>query len=219
MLTCIMPVNMPWYCGVMAGALSIGIKYLFGGLGNNIFNPAALSRSILGVLFTGFSFELFGVTETTLHKVLTGNASLISIEQVLLGNATGGLGTSCFIVIACSAILLIAFKVINWENVLFSIASFVLIVWLLMGAEYILPMLLSGSFLFVVVFMLSDPTTSPYGFTARVLYSLAFGVLAAVFMKYNIMGETAVFLALLVVNFLAPVFDALFSVFKKGVKN
>ena len=200
-LTCVMPANLPWYLGILAAVITVGLKYLFGGLGNNIFNPSALGRGILGCLFTSMSFDLFGSSGTVLQTLLSGNANTLVMQDLLLGSVSGAVGTGCILMILICAVV-----------------GFVVMVWLSMGASSILPMLMSGSFLFVSVFMLSDPTTSPYGFSARSIYSLIFGVLAAVMMRFNVLGETAVFLALLVANFVAPALDRVFAAFKKGVK-
>ena len=217
-LTCVMPANLPWYLGILAAVITVGLKYLFGGLGNNIFNPSALGRGILGCLFTSMSFDLFGSSGTVLQTLLSGNANTLVMQDLLMGSVAGAVGTGCILMILICAVVLMIMRIVRWENLLFAVVGFVVMVWLSMGASSILPMLMSGSFLFVSVFMLSDPTTSPYGFSARSIYSLIFGVLAAVMMRFNVLGETAVFLALLVANFVAPALDRVFSAFKKGVK-
>lgn len=216
-LACIMPVNTPWVLCLVGGAVAIIFKYLFGGTGNNLFNSAALARSILGCLFTQFSFSLYS-GETALQLLLSGNKHLLSLDSLFLGKTVGAIGTSLILLVVVCAVILLIFKIIRWENLLFAIIGYSAMVWIFMGGDNVLPMLLSGSFMFVTVFMLSDPTTSPSIFSARCIYALCFGVVASLMMMNNIMGETAVFLALLVVNFLAPAFDKLFSGFYKGVK-
>lgn len=217
-LACVMPIGMPWYVGISAAAISVALKYLFGGLGNNLFNPSALGRSIVGCLFSGFAFDWFGQSSTVLQTVLSGDKSSLIIENMLVGNVDGAVGTICVLMILICAIVLVVLRIIRWENVLFALVGFISMVWLLMGADFIIPMLMSGSFIFVSVFMLSDPTTSPYGFSARSVYAAIFGILAAIMMRFNVLGETSVFLALLIANLLAPALDSVFSVFKKGVK-
>lgn len=218
-LTCIMPLNAPLYMYAIAGVIAIVSKYLFGGIGNNLFNPSALGRGVIGCLFTGFSFEFFNVTgETTLQLILGGYNSSLNLVEMITGGFNGAIGTTCIVVILVAAVVLAVMRIIKWESMVLAVGGFVSVIAITLGANCILPMLFSGSFLFVTVFMLTDPTTSPYGLTANALYGLLFGVLAALFMRFNIMGETAVFLALLVANFTAPAFDRLLVVFHKGVK-
>ncbi len=216
-LACVMPINMPWYVGMIAAVIAVFSKYLFGGLGNNIFNPSALARSIVGVMVSGFSFDLYN-GETALNSILSGNSANIALNELMLGKTPGAIGTTCIAFILLFAVILIVFKVIRWENVLCAAVGFVIIIWTQMGYESIIPMLCSGSFIFVTVFMLSDPTTSPYGFTTRCIYAFSFGIIAALMMSHNVFGETAVFLALLVANFIAPALDKVFSVFHRGVR-
>lgn len=216
-LACIMPPNLTWYLGLPAGFIAIASKYLFGGLGNNLFNPSALARSIFGVLLTGMSFNYF-TADTPLKLILEGSKNLVNLKDIVMGNVSSAIGTGCIIIILIVCVLALVLGIIRWENLLFAIGGYALVVWLMLGGSNVLPMIFSGSFLFVTVFMLSDPTTSPYGFSARCFYALSFGLLAGVFMSKNILGETAVFLALLLANFVSPAFDNLMQVFHKGVK-
>lgn len=216
-LACIMPINTPWYIGLMASVLAVAIKFVFGGLGNNLFNPSALGRSIVGCLFSGFAFSWYGAT-TVLQTILSGDKSILVLEDLLVGNVGGAIGTCAILIILFCAIVLMVMQVIRWENLLFSLVGFSAIIWIFMGADYIVPMLFSGSFMFATVFMLNDPTTSPYGFSARCIYSLIFGVLSALLMRFVKIGENAVFISLLIANILSPALDAIFSICKKGVK-
>ena len=46
------PSSLPWYCMVIGALIAIGVaKMVFGGLGNNIFNPALIGRVFLLVSF------------------------------------------------------------------------------------------------------------------------------------------------------------------------
>jgi Na+-translocating ferredoxin:NAD+ oxidoreductase RnfD subunit len=217
-LACIMPINAPWYLVLVAGVLAIVSKYIFGGLGNNLFNPAGLARATLGVMFADFSTLYITDAKTPLFEVLAGNNANLSLEDLFLGNTAGALGTTAILLIIVAAVVLMVLKIIRWESVICALCGFSIIVGVCSNWSNILPMALSGSFLFVVVYMLSDPTTSSYSFSARAIDALIFGVLAATFMTQNILGESAVFLALLISNFIAPALDTLFSVFHRGVK-
>lgn len=218
MLACVMPINMPWFFGVFAAAIAIVSKYFFGGLGNNLFNPAALGRVVLGVMSVGFSFEYFGEQKTALGAILTGNKGELELAKLFTGEVAGAIGTTCIVVIMVAMITLIIMGIIRWENIVFAGLSFAGIVWITMGFDNILPMLLSGSFVFVTVFMLNDPVSSPYTFSGRCLYSIAFGVVGALMMMHNILGESAIFIALLICNMVAPMFDAFSSIFHRGVR-
>ncbi|MBQ8468574.1 MAG: RnfABCDGE type electron transport complex subunit D [Clostridia bacterium] len=217
-VACISPINMPWYFAAVASVIAIGSKYLFGGIGNNLFNPSALARSVLGCLALGFSFDYFGEGNTALKLILTGEKGSLELAKLFTGEVAGAIGTTCIIIILIAMVALIVLKVIRLESVAFALLSFCAVIWIAMGFENILPMLLSGSFLFVVVFMLGDPTTSSYSFSGRCVYAIVFGVIAALTMSHNVFGESAVFFALLIANLFAPMADRVFSIFHRGVK-
>jgi Na+-transporting NADH:ubiquinone oxidoreductase subunit NqrB len=49
-----LPATAPWYVGVIAGFVAIGIgKVIFGGLGMNLFNPAMVGRAFVMISFAG----------------------------------------------------------------------------------------------------------------------------------------------------------------------
>ena len=216
MLTCIMPANARWYYCLIAGFVAIFSKYIFGGLGNNIFNPAALGRAVLGCCVAGLASFTIDGGKTPLTLLSEGSRSQIILNNLFIGKTAGAIGTTCMIIIMICAIVYLIFGIIRWENVLFALGGFALYVGVALGGGSILPYALSGSFLFVTVFMLSDPVTSPYGQFTRAVYGMLFGVLSALFLTKNIMGETGVFLALLICNFIAPALDRVMSLFHRG---
>lgn len=216
MITCIMPANAKWYYCLIAGFVAIFSKYIFGGLGNNVFNPAALGRAALGCCVADLSSYVIDGGKTALALLNEGNRSQIILNNLFIGKTAGAIGTTCMIIIMLCAVVYLIFGLIRWENVLFALGGFALYVGIALGGGSILPYALSGSFLFAVVFMLSDPTTSPYGQFSRAVYGMLFGVLSGVFLTNNIMGETGVFLALLLCNFIAPALDRAMSLFHRG---
>lgn len=218
LLACIMPLNMPWHFGIVASAVAILSKYFFGGLGNNLFNPAALGRVVLGALAVGFSYEYYASGKTALNLILTGNKGELELAKLFTGEVAGAIGTTCIIVILVAMVVLMIMKIIRWESVAFALLSFAGIIWATMGYELILPMLLSGSFVFATVFLLNDPVTSPYTFSGRCLFAIAYGALGALMMSHGILGETAIFIVVLIVNLISPMFDAFIALFHRGVK-
>ena len=55
----ILPDSTPWYTIIMTGSLGIILgKLVFGGLGQNIFNPAALARVLLIINFSVASYQV-----------------------------------------------------------------------------------------------------------------------------------------------------------------
>jgi len=50
-----LPATAPWYVGAIGAFVAIGVgKIIFGGLGQNIFNPAMLGRAFVMIAFPAF---------------------------------------------------------------------------------------------------------------------------------------------------------------------
>ena len=67
--------------------------------------------------------------------------------------------------------------------------------------------MLSGSFIFTSIFIVTDPNTSPNSLFSKIIYSCLFGALSAVLWNIGTFGENTVFVVALFVNFLAPYLD------------
>lgn len=218
MTALILPVNVPYYVPVIASFLAIVVfKGFFGGLGRNLLNPTAASRVVLAFIFTGLSLTLFKGTAlgpnvtSPLEYYLLNDYSSITIKSLFFGSATGAIGTVCILAILITGVLLMIFRVTDYYVPVCAIITFVITTWIGKGAIAIVPYLFSGSFLFATMFMLPDPTTSPCTVWGRFTYGLVFGVLAALFRIFGVLGETSVFVAILMVNILAPMLDKIFA--------
>ena len=82
-LTLMVPVNMSCYAVIIATVFAIVLaKLLFGGFGQNIFNPAAVGRAVILQAFTGVSVGLISqATPTTViastYHWLPSNATVL----------------------------------------------------------------------------------------------------------------------------------------------
>lgn len=213
----ILPVNAPLYYPVIASFVAVVIfKGMFGGVGKNILNPAGVARVVLGLIFGGLSLSLFsgtaleGATQSPLHYFLFNDYSTITIRSLFFGTAPSAIGTaSVFCILICGLFLMI-YKVTDWIIPLGSLVSFTVITFIFKDAIAIVPYLFSGSFMFVTMFMLTDPTTSPNTIWGKLCYGLIFGLLAGFFRVHCVLGETGVFVALLASNLFTPLLDKIF---------
>ncbi len=221
----ILPVNAPLYFPVIATFLAIVIfKGCFGGIGKNIFNPSAAARVILGLIFTGLSLELFvgtGPIENAMSPLsyfMLGDYSSLTIRSLFLGSAPNAIGTASIICILIAGVFLILFNIIDLIIPICSVLTFVATVWVGKGAVAIVPYLFSGGFMFATMFMVTDPTTSPYTAWGKLFYGLLFGFFAGLIRVHFILGETGVFVAVLIVNLLTPLLNKIFAPHPIGVK-
>lgn len=221
----ILPVNAPLYYPLLASFLAVVVfKGCFGGIGRNILNPSAAARVTLGLLFSGLTLSLFvgaGPIENAgspLSYFMMGDYSSITLRSLFVGSAPGAIGTASIICIIATGIMLMIFNITDFTIVVGSLITFIATVWVGKGSIAIVPYLFSGSFLFATFFMIPDPTTSPLTVWGKLIYGLLFGFVAGLFRVNFVMGETSVFVAILIVNIVAPLLDKIFAPHPIGVR-
>lgn len=204
------------YFEVVIGAL-FGIcigKLVFGGTGQNIFNPAAV-----GFIFTKICF----VSENTANGYdgIAGATALSGGSQspldLFLGNTTGTMGElSKYCILIGLAYLLIR-HVADWRVVVSYLGTFLVLtltaglVQLVMKNNFdflafLLTQLLSGGMLFGVTYMLTDPVTMPITQPSRLLYGMVVAV-STVFIRLFASAPEGMGYSILIGNMLAPVMD------------
>lgn len=208
MLGLIMPVKMPLYIVAISAFVSVFVvKMVFGGLGKNKFNPALVGKLLSGVLASTLSTLFYEFTlNDELYVSLTAGGEN-SILNLLTGKAVGNIGTTCIILIAISYIFLVYMNVIDWKISVLSVISYFIAGCVICGVERAFLNICSGSFLFIAVFMLTDPNTSPNTIIGKFVYSILFGVLSASLWNIGLMGEYTCFAVAMFVNILVPFMD------------
>ena len=191
-------INVSFYAIIIATAIAILFgKMLFGGFGQNIFNPAAFAEAIIMNSF-GASVAAdiqTGATPLAVLKsygwVVDGNALQNVVGQfgnlsgMFLGNYQSVIGGSCALLLILVAVYLIARRIIDYRlTVTYILTVFVvsLIVGLIHGAgfEYAIVNVLAGGVLFAGVFMLTDPVTSPVSIPGRYVFAVGAAALTLI---------------------------------------
>lgn len=233
--TLIMPAGAPIYA-VIIGAL-VGIvlgKLVFGGLGSNIFNPAAVGMLFAKVCFgsqyaknvptwfyTVADVEAAptALTNTSIGGLngLIANFNNANLLDMFLGKMYGTLGEVYAITILVGAIYLLIRRSADFRVMLpylGAFAFFSLIAGLGFYAvdgstnpfTFTLFMLLSGGVLFGGVFMLTDPVTSPINAPSRIIYALIAAVFTIFIRLFAALPEGVGF-SILIANMMACVLD------------
>lgn len=203
-----LPVKTPLYVVVACAFFSIFVvKMVFGGLGLNKFNPANAGRCLAGVIVPELSTTLyeFSLNGELLTSVSTGGTN--TILNLLAGNAVGGVGTTHIIILLLCLVFLVYTGVVDYKIPFISIISYFLTAYFTVGLDNALINICSGSFLFVAIFVITDPNTSPDSVIGKILYSIMFGVLSAVVWNNGGLGESTVFVVALFVNLFVPFMD------------
>lgn len=245
-----LPPNSPWWLMLIGSIVAIGVaKMTFGGLGQNIFNPALVGRVFLlisfPVLMTDWtipeSWFRAGVDATTgatpLALVKEGLAQGLSVEEILSNSLdlsyfqmlfvkTGGsVGeVSAFALLLGFAYLLFR-RVIRPHipvTIFLTIALFSGIFWLIDPNQYVDPLfnILTGGVLIGSIFMATDYVTSPMTARGMVIYGVGIGVITMLIRMFGSYPEGISF-AILIMNSVVPLINKYVKParFAKEVKN
>ncbi|ABR49324.1 NQR2 and RnfD family protein [Alkaliphilus metalliredigens QYMF] len=232
LLTLTLPASTPFWVGIIGIIFGIVFaKEIFGGFGHNVFNPALAARTFLYVTFpepmtvqwstvsSGFpggfarylSPALDTITQSTPLGILRQGGEMLPLRNLFIGNTSGSLGeASAFLILVAAAYLLFT-KTADWKLMLAPVIGFVGIHSILLLANVSsvpspLHGLLSGGFLFMTVFMTTDPITAPKQTEAKWIYGLLIGIIASVIRIFGIFVGGAMF-AVLIMNTFSPILD------------
>lgn len=188
LLAFVVPAYMPLQYIVIGSIVSIALgKMVFGGLGQNIFNPALVGRAFIQaswpIAITTFTLDgKGGATILDAMKrglplqdalINTGNIYL----ETFIGRMGGTTGETSALALLLGGIYLIYKKQIDWKVPVIMIGT-VFLITLAAGANPWLHILSGGLFL-GAFFMATDMVTSPYTDKGRVIYALIIGILVS----------------------------------------
>ena len=173
-----------WHCVVGAVFAIVIVKCVFGGIGCNFANPAITARVFLLVAFgqvaggamTNFAELTSGATPLEVLK--TGEGSLPSLVDMLLGNRGGAIGETCAVALLLGFVYLLARRVISWHTPVIYIGTvFVLSLVLKQDVTEALYCVLGGGLLIGAIFMATDYSTTPINKVGKMVFALGCGLL------------------------------------------
>lgn len=221
-----MPPNIAWWVPAVGGVFAIVIvKMLFGGIGQNIMNPALAARCFLLISFASrmTDFSVDGVSSATPLVVLKSGGS-VDLLDAFLGFKTGCIGEVSILAILIGAAYLLIRKVISIRIPAVYILSTALFIFLFTLAttgmptwQFMLGELLTGGLMAGAFFMATDYTTSPITKWGQVIYAVLIGFLTAVF---RVLGSSAegVSYAIIISNLFVPIIEKITVPKPFGVK-
>lgn len=228
-----LPPNSPWWLIVVGSIVAIGVaKMTFGGLGQNIFNPALVGRVFLlvsfPVLMTSWtdSGSLFGLVDafsgaTPLGAVKEGlkngmtlsemKVDDLSFTQQFFFNMGGSAGEFSAIALILGFIYLLCRRVIKATiPVTILCTVFVLsgIFWLANPERFTNPLfnVFTGGLLLGAIFMATDYVTSPMTTKGQIIFGIGIGVIT-VFVRYFGSYPEGVSFAILIMNCTVPLLN------------
>lgn len=216
LLAMTLPPAPPWWVVVIGSVMAITIgKHLFGGVGNNIFNPALVGRAVLvvswGAHIAGdvwvkpapFNFAADIVTEAT--PLATKTAEL---GDLFIGTVSGCLGETSALALILGGIWLYHRGHIDWRIP----GAFIALVFVFglfdggfnMGLYHVL----AGGVLLGALFMATDMVTSPVTPVGKLIFGAGCAIITMVIRLFGSYPEGVMF-SILIMNGLTPIIDNL----------
>lgn len=216
LLALTLPVSAPLWMPAAGSAFAvIFAKLLFGGLGQNIFNPALAGRAFLMLIYpvgiTRYAMDVDAVSMSTpLHKMVMPSLPEESILDMFLGFCPGSIGEISALALLIGFAYLLIRKVISWRIPVFVMASASLLSLIFFRAgtpvQWMLYTLFSGGLMLGAIYMATDYATSPVTAKGQMIYGALIGALIVLFRYFGIFPEGVTY-AILIANALVWVID------------
>ncbi len=209
----VIPVGMSLQYVAIGAVVSIALgKMLFGGLGQNVFNPALVGRAFVQaswpVAIT--SFTLDGMAGATMLDAMKRGVPEILIRegnpyvQALIGQMGGCLGETSALALLIGGAYLIYKKQIDWKMPVIIIAT-VAVLTGIAGRDPLMHVL-SGGLMLGAFFMATDMVTSPVTPKGKLIYAFGIGALIALIRMKGGYPEGTAF-SILIMNGVTPLIN------------
>ncbi|MBU1998086.1 MAG: RnfABCDGE type electron transport complex subunit D [Candidatus Omnitrophota bacterium] len=215
-----LPPEIPFWIPLVGSFFAIAIgKQVFGGLGQNIFNPALVGRAFLVASWpkymTNFTrpFNYDAVTQAT-PLALLKEGSLephLSYLDLFLGYRGGCIGEVCIWALLLGAAFLLIKGYISWHTPFTYIGSVAVFTYAFGGktglftGDWIFH-LLTGGLILGAFFMATDYVTSPLTAKGQIIFGIGCGILTSVIRIWGGYPE-GVSYSILMMNAAAPFID------------
>ena len=227
-----LPAGMPLWMVFVGGAFAIGFgKTVWGGLGQNVFNPALVGRAFLqgafpvaittwpteGGSFWALKGDLFAapftrpivnaVTSATPLGLLKFEGKGTALSHLIIGNTGGSVGETAALIILAGGAYLAVRNYLNWRIPVSILLSVAILSGIIHAVDPHKPdamfMLFSGGLMLGAVYMATDMVTSPVTNLGRWIFGVGIGALVVVIRIWGGLPEGVMY-AILFGNALVP---------------
>ena len=215
LLAMTLPHTVPYLQAALGSIFAIGFaKVMYGGLGQNVFNPALAARAFLMLINPVGLTRYVGVdgvsSATPLHHMVMPALPEESLLDMFLGNCSGSIGELSALALLLGGLYLVCRKVISARIPLAYIGTVAVLTLVFhktdAPVEWMLYSLLSGGLMLGAIFMATDYATSPVTPKGQWIFGLGCGVLTVVFRYFGIFPEGVTY-AILLMNALVWIID------------
>ncbi len=215
-----LPPSIPLYIVVIGSFIAIVVvKQMFGGIGNNIINPAMASRVVLTISFPSamsrwvlmgehaFGEQVDFISSATPLYILQSGGEMPSYLDLFIGTGkAGSLGEVSIAALSIGILYLLARKVIALWIPLSYIGTVAAVTAI--AGENPLFHVLSGGLILGAFFMATDYVTSPMTRRGKVVFGIGCGLITAMIRLFGSMTEGVSF-SIMLMNMLTPTIEQL----------
>ena len=202
----ILPVTAPYWLVVFGSAFAIIVaKLLWGGLGQNVFNPALSGRAIVMLLWPACVTRypgLDGVTAATpLHHMVMPALPEETLLDMFLGNCPGSIGEISALALLIGGAYLVIRKVISIRIPAAYIGTVAVLTLIFHKTDsalmWMLYSLFSGGVMLGAIFMATEYGSSPVTPYGQVIFGIGCGILTVIFRYFGLFPEGVTYAILL----------------------
>ena len=230
-----LPPSLPLWMAFVGSVIGVGLgKTIWGGLGNNLFNPALVGRAFLLANFPiamttwipktdnwftipasnlaiPFMQAPDAVTMATPLGMMKFEHQATPLFNLMIGDSIGSFGETCGLLIILAGIYLILRRSIDWRipvAILGSVAIFTSILFIYNSDIYPSPLftIFSGGLLFGTFFMATDPVTSPLTPKGAWIFGIGIGIIVILIRVFGGFPEGVMY-AILLMNATVPLIE------------
>jgi len=234
-----LPPSSPWWLVLIGAIVAVGIgKMTFGGIGQNVFNPALVGRVFLllsfPALMTDWSIPASWFREgmdaysgaTALSVVKGGLASGLTLDEIFAANnfsymemlfsrIGGSVGEISALALIAGFIYMLVRRVIRPHitlSILGTIAVYSGVLCLVDPAHFTDPLfnILTGGVLLGAIFMATDYVTSPMSTKGMIIFGVGIGLITMLIRNFGSYPEGISF-AILIMNATVPLLNKYFK--------
>lgn len=232
-----LPPGFPLWMAFVGAVAAMGMgKVIWGGLGQNVFNPALLGRAFLQAAFPGaittwelpdgayfsgrggnFAWPFMkadavnAISGATPLAKMKFSHEMSSWQDLLVGNTSGCIGETSAVLILLAGLYLTYRRLINWRiplAILITVTALTAVIYFINPLKYPPPhfMLMAGGLLLGAVYMATDPVTSPLTPKGIWIYACSIGALVVVIRVWGGLPEGVMY-AILLMNATTPLIN------------
>ena len=215
------PSNLPLWIIIIGALVAIGIgKMSYGGLGQNIFNPALTGRIFLLVAYpvqmttwpveAGYADVATGATPlAVIGQYINGaDVELPNMIDCLVGTTGGSMGEISAIALLIGFVYMLICKTITWHIPVSILLSSLVFGFLFYGFDFQIAVteLLCGGMMLGAIYMATDYVTSPMNPRSQLIYGICIGFLTIVIRRFGAYPEGMSF-AIFIMNAFVPLLN------------